>query len=140
MKIAAFRGVTAPLELDLTAPVTMVYAPNGTGKTTFCEAIEWLLTGQVERLREGAWTNDVLQSAFLDGELPEVGAEILVGDQQRRLWRTPDGAWLDNRAGNARRPGDVLQLLAPAAAAPNRHQNNAIKLQSALPARHAISH
>ncbi len=107
----------------------MVYAPNGTGKTTFCEAIEWLLTGQVERLREGTWNNDVLRSAFLDDVPPEVEAAILTGGQQRRLWRTPDGAWLDNRSGSAKRPGDILQLLAPAAAAPNRHQNNAINLR-----------
>lgn len=129
VRIAGFRGVTASLDLDLTAPITMVYAPNGTGKTTFCEAIEWLLTGQVERLREGAWDNDVLRSAFLEGVPPEVEAKISVDGQPHLLWRTPDGAWIDNQTGNPRRPGDVLQLLAPAAAAPNRHHNNAIKLR-----------
>lgn len=25
--------------------LTLIYAPNGTGKTTLCEAVEWLLTG-----------------------------------------------------------------------------------------------
>ncbi|WP_194287554.1 AAA family ATPase [Agrobacterium sp. ICMP 6402] len=129
IKIAAFRGITEPLELDFTAPVTLVYAPNGTGKTTFCEAIEWLLTGQVERLRDGQWSNDVLKSAFLDSATPEVEADLRVGEQRYRMWRTSAGAWIDQRAGNPRRPGDVLEILAPTAAAPDKHHRSAISLR-----------
>lgn len=129
VKIAAFRGITEPLELDFTAPVTLVYAANGTGKTTFCEAVEWLLTGQVERLRDGAWNNDVLQSAFLDEVAPEVEATVRIGDQPHRLWRTPAGAWIDQRNGSPRRPGDVLELLAPTASAPDKHHKSAISLR-----------
>lgn len=129
VKIAAFRGVTTPLELDFTAPVTVVFAPNGTGKTTFCEAIEWLLTGQVERLRDGPWSNDVLNSKFLKDISPTVEAEFRIGDQPHRMWRTTSGAWLDHENGKARRPGDLLQFLAPAAAAPDRHHVSAIRLR-----------
>ena len=129
VKIAAFRGITEPLELDFTAPVTLVYAASGTGKTTFCEAVEWLLTGQVERLRDGAWKNDVLQSAFLDEVAPEVEATVRIGDQLHRLWRTPAGAWIDQRNGSPRRPGDVLEILAPTASAPDKHHKSAISLR-----------
>lgn len=129
IKITAFRGITEPIVLDFSAPVTLVYAPNGTGKTTFCEAVEWLLTGQVERLREGQWTSDVLRSAFLDNAVPEVEADLLIGDQRHHMWRTPDGGWLDQRDGAPRRPGDLLELLAPSAAAPDKHHNSAISLR-----------
>jgi DNA repair exonuclease SbcCD ATPase subunit len=129
VKIAAFRGITEPLELDFTAPVTLVYAANGTGKTTFCEAVEWLLTGQVERLRDGAWKNDVLQSAFLDEVAPEVEATVRIGDQPHRLWRTPAGAWIDQRNGPPRSPGDFLEILAPTASAPDKHHKSAISLR-----------
>lgn len=130
IKISAFRGITEPLELDFTAPVTLVYAPNGTGKTTFCEAVEWLLTGQVERLREGAtWSDAILQSAFLEDAKPEVEASLRIGDTAHQLWRTPDGAWLDQLSGNPWRIGDLLEMFAPTAAAPNKHHKSAISLR-----------
>jgi len=42
-----FRGVGAtPLELDLSAPLTVLVAPNGTGKSSVCFAAQWLMTGK----------------------------------------------------------------------------------------------
>lgn len=130
IRISAFRGITEPLELDFTAPVTLVYAPNGTGKTTFCEAVEWLLTGQVERLREGAtWSDAILQSAFLKDVKPQVSASLRIGETTHQVWRTPDGAWLGQLNGNPWRIGDLLELFAPTAAAPNKHHRSAISLR-----------
>lgn len=127
ISISAFRGVTQPLNLEFSAPVTLVFAPNGTGKTTFCEAVEWLLTGQVERLKQSTWSNDLLQSVFVE-ERPSVEGALRIGDQTHRLRRTGDGAWLDDAAG-AVRIGDLLAQLAPAAAAPDRHHRTAISLR-----------
>lgn len=130
IKISAFRGITEPLELDFTAPVTLVYAPNGTGKTTFCEAVEWLLTGQVERLREGAsWSDEILQSAFLENVAPQVEARLRIGETAHQVWRTPEGAWIDQRSGSPNRAGDILEMFAPTAAAPNKHHKSAISLR-----------
>ncbi|MBZ9765516.1 AAA family ATPase [Mesorhizobium sp. CA6] len=130
IKISAFRGITQPLELDFTAPVTLVYAPNGTGKTTFCEAVEWLLTGQVERLREGSsWSDEILQSAFLDGVAPQVEASLRIGEDAHQVWRTPEGAWIDHHNGSPWRAGDILEMFAPTAAAPNKHHKSAISLR-----------
>ncbi len=130
IKISAFRGITEPLELDFTAPVTLIYAPNGTGKTTFCEAVEWLLTGQVERLREGSsWSDKILRSAFLDGVTPQVEAILRIGEKAHQVWRTPEGAWIDHQSGSPWRAGDILEMFAPTAAAPNKHHRSAISLR-----------
>ena len=51
LTLEAFRGIPGRLELDLSAPMTLIYAPNGTGKTSILDAAEWLLTGQVGRMR-----------------------------------------------------------------------------------------
>lgn len=50
LNIQKFRGISDHLSLDLTAPLTVIYAPNGTGKTSICDALEWLLCGSIGRL------------------------------------------------------------------------------------------
>ena len=50
LNIQKFRGISGLLSLDLSAPLTVIYAPNGTGKTSICDAIEWLLCGSIGRL------------------------------------------------------------------------------------------
>ena len=50
LDIQKFRGVPNDLQLDLSAPLTVLYAPNGTAKTSICDAAEWLLCGHVGRL------------------------------------------------------------------------------------------
>lgn len=50
LNIQRFRGISASLKLDLSAPLTVIYAPNGTGKTSVCDAVEWILCGSIGRL------------------------------------------------------------------------------------------
>ena len=50
LNIQNFRGIPGSLQLDLSAPITVFYAPNGTGKTSICDAAEWMLCGHVGRL------------------------------------------------------------------------------------------
>lgn len=50
LNIQRFRGISGTLNLDLSSPLTVIYAPNGTGKTSICDAVEWLLCGSVGRL------------------------------------------------------------------------------------------
>ena len=50
IRLTAFRGVPGELQLDFTSPLTIIYAPNGTGKSSVIDAAEWLLTGEVKRL------------------------------------------------------------------------------------------
>lgn len=48
LDIENFRGIPGVLSLDLSAPLTVIYAANGSGKSSVCQAVEWLLTGRVE--------------------------------------------------------------------------------------------
>lgn len=45
-----FRAYREAQTLDLDANLVVIYAPNGTGKTSICEGIEWALTGQAHRI------------------------------------------------------------------------------------------
>ena len=48
--IEGFRGVRDELSLDLDASAVLIFGPNGTGKTSVFDAIQWLLIGDVPRL------------------------------------------------------------------------------------------
>jgi DNA repair exonuclease SbcCD ATPase subunit len=52
IRIENFRGYGSDFDLQLAAPngVTILSGPNGLGKTSLYEAIEWALTGSVRRL------------------------------------------------------------------------------------------
>lgn len=137
LAVSGFRGISDPAVFDLTAPLTLVFAPNGTGKTTMCEAAEWLLTGQVERLKDGKdFDVEVLRSKFAEeADVPSVAADLIVEGNACFLSRILDkgqsvAAFGDN-ADNAkvRRPHDLLSLLAPAAAADEAHPLTAINLR-----------
>ncbi len=49
VEIRNFRGVPDTLYIPLDAPLTIIHAANGTGKSTICYALEWLLTSKVDR-------------------------------------------------------------------------------------------
>ena len=48
MTIGPFRGFRNPEPFDLHKRVVLLYGPNGTGKTSFCEGLEFGLLGAVE--------------------------------------------------------------------------------------------
>lgn len=43
---------TAENASDCPASLVMIYAPNGMGKTSICDALEWALTGKIQRLSD----------------------------------------------------------------------------------------
>ncbi|PRA51906.1 ATP-binding protein [Brucella pituitosa] len=136
LTVGAFRGIGKVLEFDLRAPLTLVFAPNGTGKTTMCEAAEWLLTGQVDRLRDKRdFDAEVLRSKFAGPEhKPRVAANLRVGGKAYRLSRNAVGsqspaAFDIDGTEVPQRPNDLLALLAPAAAANEAHHLTAINLR-----------
>lgn len=79
--VSSFRGIPDTIKIPLNTPLTVIHAANGTGKSSICYAIEWLLTGVV---------NDVSTH-----ELPcqwgkvrmEVSAECLIGEIRYELRR-----------------------------------------------------
>lgn len=128
LHIEGFRGIAGGLDLDLTAPVTLIFAPNGTGKTTICEAVEWLLTAQVDRLRTSSgFDSDLLKSAFRPETEPQVSAQLRTPERTGVLTRT-----LQSASWGGASPtliGALLAGLAPAAAAPDANHINAIRLR-----------
>jgi exonuclease SbcC len=137
MRVDAFRGISDPIDFDLSSPITLVFAPNGTGKTTLCEAAEWLLSGQVERLRDRKdFDPAVLKSKFTDDDRnPIVDASIIVAGKERRLIRTAVGSHQEARMSEggaesqAIGPHELLSFLAPAVAAQEAHHLRAINLR-----------
>lgn len=129
LTIQAFRGIPDRISLNLSAPLTLIYAPNGSGKTTICEAAEWLLTGLVKRL-ESSGTDDEgeIRCRFSPESMPTVVAATLDVDGEtigleRKLaacrWRLGDAKW--NRVGQA----DLLEKLAPSAVQEGVHRLHA---------------
>ncbi|NBF14152.1 AAA family ATPase [Pseudomonas sp. Fl4BN2] len=50
VEIRNFRGIPKVLKIPLDARLTIIHAANGTGKSTICYALEWLLTNKVNDL------------------------------------------------------------------------------------------
>lgn len=50
LRVEAFRGFRDYQEFDLDASAVIVTGPNGTGKTSFFDAMQWCLVGSIERL------------------------------------------------------------------------------------------
>jgi DNA repair exonuclease SbcCD ATPase subunit len=55
LEIKDFRGIRrlSSEDMILDADVTFVYGPNGVGKTSIADAVEWAITGQIDRLEHG---------------------------------------------------------------------------------------
>lgn len=91
LSITGFRGIGPPADLDLVPGpgLTLVVGANGTGKSSFAEGLEFLLTGRISRWAGksqqwiGSWRNlhcampPHLQACFtlVDGKSREVVAE-----------------------------------------------------------------
>ncbi|MET3413799.1 AAA family ATPase [Methylobacterium sp. 1030] len=114
LRVSAFRGITGTVELDLRPSLTVIYAANGTGKTTLCDATEWLLTGQVHRLCTGnAFDSGLLVSKFASRSEPTVEAELELDGRPLFLRRNRGGARLGTTQADARRVqlGSLLATL-----------------------------
>lgn len=125
LKASAFRGITGALDLDLKARLTLIYAPNGTGKTSVCDSLEWLLTGEVWRFKEalGGSSTGGVKNLFADLE-PSVECELIIEGESVRVRRSAigDSSHIERlTGGNWRRAtlDSVLEKLTPKTLAAN---------------------
>lgn len=85
MEIENFRGFSTKETLDLSKNFTFVYGPNGTGKSCFCEALEYSLLGSIEEATtKKIPVNQYIKNVFTDSSKnpivsieTEKGIEIL---------------------------------------------------------------
>lgn len=84
LEIEGFRGFNRNEVIDLDGDVIVVSGPNGSGKTSLLDAIQWLLIGDVPRLRAYSLrpTEDYLSNRY-SGSPPYVSADFRDGS---RLW------------------------------------------------------
>jgi recombinational DNA repair ATPase RecF len=66
--VGPFRGFARQEIFDLNSRLVLIYGPNGTGKSSFCEALEYTLLGNVaeadsKRFRD---QNEYLRNAFVN--------------------------------------------------------------------------
>jgi DNA repair exonuclease SbcCD ATPase subunit len=81
--VANFRGFCEERRIEMPANVVIIRGPNGSGKTSFLDAIQWLLLGDVERLKAGALkpSEDYLSNRYASGP-PFVEARLLDGEDR----------------------------------------------------------
>lgn len=86
LKVGPFRGFRLEETFDLTKRVILVYGQNGTGKTSFCEALEHAMLGIVEeaalkRIDHDAYLRNVHEKKFIPPKLKgrdAAGNDVLV--------------------------------------------------------------
>jgi exonuclease SbcC len=60
LRAEGFRGICDPLDIDFHPQMTVLSAPNGSGKTSILGAIEWALFGELQYQPKENATNDEL--------------------------------------------------------------------------------
>ncbi|WMY73330.1 AAA family ATPase [Buttiauxella selenatireducens] len=85
LSVGPFRGFSRQEDFDLDARLVLIYGPNGTGKSSFCEALEYKLLGSVAEAESKRFRNqnEYFKNAHVnDFTMPEV---IGVGDQGQEV-------------------------------------------------------
>lgn len=72
LSVGPFRGFARQEEFDLASQLVLIYGPNGTGKSSFCEALEFGLLGNVAEAESKRFRNqdDYLKNAHANSFTP----------------------------------------------------------------------
>lgn len=84
-----FRGFRDEQTVDLDSSAVIISGPNGTGKTSFLDSIQWLLTGELPRLAEltSRRSDDHVVNRFRQDLPAYVAAEVWLRGESVRLVR-----------------------------------------------------
>lgn len=90
LEISGFRGFATEQTFDLNADAIIVVGANGNGKTSFFDAILWVLSGCVPRLGK---SDESIVSRFSESGQARVTVTLTSGDDQHpiRVTRVYDG-------------------------------------------------
>ena len=119
VRVAGFRGIGRPAMLEL-APgpgLTVITGRNGSGKSSFAEAVEYALTGDNQRWsgRAAVWRNGWRN--LHDGDTASILVELAIDGQPgpakvARVWKSGDdlagAAGYSQLAGRPKQPIDAL--------------------------------
>jgi len=104
LTIDGFRGFNRPMDLDFDASAVLLHGPNGSGKTSVFDALQWLLLGDIPRLQQ--WrlrkTDEFLTNAYaapehatVEGRFALAFGEITAvrkGDRRRSVLEVQDSS------------------------------------------------
>jgi chromosome segregation protein len=128
VELEAFRGFADPQCLDLDADVVVIRGDNGTGKSSVADALLWLFTGTIPRLKERAKGLRKADDPVVNRYRPKGPARVRLALQlpgQRRLDFERKGG--TNRSRLTAREGDKIlenadELLGDSLASIHAHQ------------------
>ena len=121
LEVGPFRGFTRQETFDLSHDITLIYGANGTGKSSFCEALEVAMLGsiseaQVKRVDQRIYCNNARLRRHVAPVLSARGAgepQIVQPDEAEYRFCFIEKNRLDDFARiAARTPGDQRQLIA----------------------------
>ncbi|MCX2194479.1 AAA family ATPase [Pantoea agglomerans] len=77
LSVGPFRGFARQEEFDLDSRLVLIYGPNGTGKSSFCEALEYTLLGSVAEAESKRFRNqaDYFRNAYIN----QFSAPVIIG-------------------------------------------------------------
>jgi DNA repair exonuclease SbcCD ATPase subunit len=89
LDVESFRGYNRPQSFDCLADAVILHGPNGSGKTSFFDAISWALFGDIRRLRG---SRDVVGDAhihnyFSNDSEPHVSLHLAIDDRTALVTR-----------------------------------------------------
>lgn len=92
LTVGPFRGFAKQEELDLNSRIVLIYGPNGTGKSSFCEALEYGLLGNVSEAENKRFRNqdDYFKNAHVNQFAPP--SICGVNDQSNEIVISPNEA------------------------------------------------
>lgn len=104
VSIAGIMGIPNELSLDLTAPLTLIYAPNGTGKTSAWTAVKALMSMGV---------SDEIACQVSGALAPRVSGSLMIGGVRCTATATPGKLTLVDGLGSSTNGTSALAKMAP---------------------------
>jgi len=107
--VVGFKAFNKPYEFVLDERLTVIFGPNGTGKTSLCDAVEWGFLGKLPQYKSMEAT---LEDAILNRNNPNREAKVTIslkdgerktvmerGAKSKKVWKPTQGAKLKVLAG-----------------------------------------
>lgn len=80
IRLQGFRGALSPLEIPLGRGFTVICGQNGSGKSSICDAIEYVLTGTIDRFADDTERRESIRDYIWWRGLPEPEARSVAVD------------------------------------------------------------